>query len=148
MKKLHAGHAVIAGMAVFILIMTQFMVRAYYNQESLVAEDYYAKELHYQEQIDKLRNAADLPEGVRITPMVGRVLVELPDVFLGRTVTGEFFLMRPSDERSDRRLPLRVDPSGRATMDTAGLPSGAYSLQLEWQSDGVTYLVEEDLHLP
>lgn len=148
MKKLHAGHAVIAGMAVFILIMTQFMVRAYYNQETLVAEDYYAKELRYQEQIDKMHNTAALEETVSVSPMAGFLVVALPDVFQGKEVTGELYLMRPSDERSDLRVPLRVDANGRFTVDTSNLLKGAYVLQLEWQVEGVAYLLEEDVHLP
>lgn len=148
MKKLHAGHAVIAGMAAFILIMTQFMVRAYYNQESLVAEDYYAKELRYQEQIDKMHNAVALEEGVTVSPLPGRLVVDLPKVFLRKEVTGELFLMRPSDERSDLRVPFRVDGNGRFTVDTSKLLKGAYKLQLEWRADSVDYLLEEDIFLP
>lgn len=147
MKKLHAGHAVIIGMSIFILIMTQFMVRAYYNQESLVAEDYYTKELRYQEQIDKMHNTAALEVAVRVSPLAGHLVLDFPEVFHGKEISGELFLMRPSDERADLRVPLRVDANGRFTVDTSKLLKGAYSLQLEWQADSVAYFLEENIHL-
>jgi len=146
--KLHAGHAVIVVMAIFILIMTQFMVRAYHNQESLVAEDYYAKEIRYQEQIDKLHNTRALDEAVRIDALPGRLVIDFPQAMHGKTITGELFLMRPSDARSDLRIPVTADANGRFTVDTGQQLKGAYMVQLEWQAGGTAYLTEDNVHLP
>lgn len=145
--KLHAGHAIVAVMAVFILIMTQFMVRAYHNQETLVAEDYYARELRYQEQIDKLQNVVALGEDVRFELLPGRLELTFPAALRGKPITGELFLMRPNDARGDLRVPLRVDGEGRFTVDTEPLHKGAYSLHLEWEADGVAYLTEDRVHV-
>lgn len=146
--KLHAGHAVIVVMAIFILIMTQFMVRAYHNQESLVAEDYYAKEIRYQEQIDKLHNTRALDEAVRIQALPGRLVIDFPQAIIGQAITGELFLMRPSDARSDLRIPVTADANGRFSVDTSEQLKGAYSVQLEWQAGGTAYLTEDNIHLP
>lgn len=146
--KLHAGHAVIVVMAIFILIMTQFMVRAYQNQESLVADDYYAKEIRYQEQIDKLHNTSALEEAVRIEALPGRLVIDFPQAMRGQAITGELFLMRPSDARSDLRIPVAADANGRFTVDTGEQLKGAYMVQLEWQAGGTSYLTEDNVHLP
>ncbi len=146
--KLHAGHAVIVVMAIFILIMTQFMVRAYHNQESLVAEDYYAKEISYQEQIDKKHNTSSLGEAVHIEALPGRLVIDFPKAMHGQAITGELYLMRPSDERSDLRLPITADGNGRFTVDTGDQLKGAYTVQLEWQAGGTAYLTEDNIHLP
>lgn len=145
--KLHAGHAIVAAMAAFILIMTQFMVRAYHNQETLVAEDYYAQELRYQEQIDKLQNVKALGEDVRFEVRPGRLELNFPSALHGRKISGELFLMRPDNERGDLRVPLNVDAEGRSTVDTGNLLKGAYSLHLEWAADGVAYLTEDRVHI-
>lgn len=145
--KLHAGHYIVVVMAAFILIMTQFMVRAYHNQETLVAEDYYARELRYQEQIDKLHNVAALGEDVRFEVRPGRLELTFPTALNGTAITGELFLMRPNDARGDLRVPLRVDAQGRFTVDTEPLLKGAYSVHLEWEADGVAYLTEDRVHV-
>lgn len=146
--KLHAGHAVIIAMTAFIIIMTQFMVRAYHNQESLVAEDYYARELRYQEQIDKMANTAALGEAVQVQALAGRLVLNMPAAVIGKTVTGELFLMRPSDAGSDLRVPVNVDANGRFTVDTGKQAKGAYTLHMEWQVDGTAYLTEDHVYLP
>jgi hypothetical protein len=146
--KLHAGHAVIVVMAIFILIMTQFMVRAYHNQETLVSEDYYAKEIRYQEQIDKMHNTSALGEAVQFEALPGRLVIDFPRSMHGQAITGELFLMRPSDVRSDLRVPITADADGRFTIDTGDQLQGAYSAHLEWQVAGNEYLTEEKVHLP
>lgn len=145
--KLHWGHAIIATMAGFILIMVQFMVRAYHNQETLVAEDYYAREIRYQEQIDKLGNAARLGELVQFECRPGHLSIVFPQLLRGSEITGELFLMRPNDAQGDHRVPLRVDGEGRFTMDTDALLKGAYSVHLEWKANGVPYLSEDRVHV-
>jgi hypothetical protein len=145
--KLHPGHAIVVAMAAFILIMIQFMVRAYNNQESLVAEDYYAKELRYQEQIDKLQNAASLEQEVRFDALPGRLVLTFPPSVPPGAISGELFMMRPNDESADRRVPLKVDPQGRFSVDTGDLPKGAYLVHLEWKANDVEYLTEDRIHL-
>lgn len=145
--KLNWGHAIIATMTGFILIMVQFMVRAYHNQESLVAEDYYAREIRYQEQIDKLGNAALLGEFVKVESRPGHLHFVFPKAVRGQEISGELFLMRPNDPRGDLRVPVRVDAGGGFTVDTGSLHKGAYSVHLEWESNGVAYLTEDHVHI-
>jgi len=146
--KLDWGHSIAIAMAIFILIMAQFMVRAYHHQEALVAEDYYARELRYQEQIDKLGNAAALGEAVRFDVRPGEVVLTFPEVVRHGAITGELFLMRPSDARADHRTAVRADSAGRFVLDTRGMLKGAYTVHLEWSSGGQDHLTEDRLHLP
>ena len=145
--KLHAGHAIVAAMGAFILIMTQFMVRAYHNQETLVAEDYYARELRYQEQIDKLNNVAALGTDVHITVLPGRLDLQFPEGSDPSGITAELYLMRPDDERADLRVTVVPDPQGRFTLDTGDVLKGAYLFHLEWRAAGVEYLTEDRIHV-
>lgn len=145
--KLHAGHAIVAAMAAFILIMTQFMVRAYHNQETLVAEDYYAKELRYQEQIDKLQNASRLGEKVRFEMTPGSLEIRFPADVNGKLVSGELFLMRSDDARADRRVTVSVPEGTSFTVPTKDMLPGVYSVQLEWTADGVAYLAEDRIYV-
>jgi hypothetical protein len=146
--KLHAGHAVVAVMVIFILIMTQFMVRAYHNQETLVAEDYYGDELRYQDQIDKLKNVSTLGQDVKVDPQPGTLTFTFPEVLRGKAIAGELYLMRPSDAAADHRVAFTVDAEGRYVLDTRTMPTGAYTVQLEWNAEGTKYLTEDRIHLP
>jgi hypothetical protein len=146
--KLHWGHAITLVMLAFVAIMVQFAVRAINNPESLVAEDYYALELRYQEQIEKLGNVAALERDVRITVADGFLELHFPEVPGGERISGEMFLMRPSDARFDRRAAVVADAAGKWRMPTSEMLRGAYRLQLEWRSGGTAFLTEDQLYLP
>ncbi len=146
--KLNWGHGVIMVMAAFIAIMVQFMYRAYHNQESLVAEDYYARELRYQEQIDKLANAAALDGKVQVDVRPGQIVFLFPEQVRDQAISAELFLMRPSDARGDHQVRMAVGEDGSAAVDTRELFRGAYHLRLEWSAAGTEYLLEDRIHLP
>ena len=67
------GKAIFLVMTAFVLLMASFMYRAAFNQEELVAENYYEQEIKYQQQIDKLNRTGALGEAVSLG-MVGRRL--------------------------------------------------------------------------
>jgi hypothetical protein len=146
--KLNWGHGIFITMAIFIVMMTSFMVRAFNNQEELVAEDYYAQELKYQERIDRMTNARAAGEAVRAEVYAGALTLAFPAQVRGKAVTGQVRLLKPNDSRADQVLPLAVDTTGRCTLDTRGWMKGAYHLQVDWTVDGVEHYSEDHIHVP
>lgn len=140
------GKAIFLVMTVFVLLMASFMYRAAFNQEELVAEDYYAQELRYQEQIDKLNRAAALEGQVQLVLNGSTLQIEWPQTVRGKAVAGELYLQRPSDARADARFSVTPDTSGVATIDLGGRLKGAYNAVLDWSADGTTYLTKERLY--
>jgi hypothetical protein len=145
--KLTWGRAIFLVMTVFVLLMASFMYRAAFNQEELVAEDYYAQELRYQDQIDKLNRTAALDGQVHMELTGGTLRVEWPQAVRGKAVSGELYLQRPSDARADARFPVKPDTSGVAIIDLGDRLKGAYNAVLEWSADGTTYLTQERLYV-
>ncbi len=146
--KLNWGHGIFITMAIFIVMMTSFMVRAFNNQEELVAEDYYAQELKYQERIDHMTNASAAGEAVRAEVSTGALTLVFPAQVRGKAVTGQVRLLKPNDSRADQVLPLAVDSAGRCLLDTRGWMKGAYHLQVDWTMDGVQHFSEDHIHIP
>lgn len=140
------GKAIFLVMTVFVLLMASFMYRAAFNQEELVAEDYYAQELRYQEQIDKLNRTAALDGKVHVVLNGSTLQIEWPQAVRNKAVAGELYLQRPSDARADARFPVKPDTSGVASIDLGDRLKGAYNIVLEWSADGTTYLTQERLH--
>ena len=146
--KLSWGHGIVLVMLAFIAIMVQFMYRAYHNQESLVAEDYYARELRYQEDIDRRSNADELIERVQIQIHPDRIEFQFPDELKDTAIVAKVILMRPSDPLGDGVWGISADGEGHATLDTRGLLRGAYHIRLEWTAADKEYLLEDRIHLP
>ncbi len=141
--KFNWGTGTAIALGAFIALMVGFMVKASTEQEQLVAEDYYAQELRYQERLDQLNRTGS---GQADLQVVGdSLLVTLsevaPSVVLLR-------LQRPSDERADRSFELRPDDAGRCGVPLTGLLRGLYKAELEWTGPAGIVLVEERIVLP
>jgi hypothetical protein len=147
MKNFHYGHGVMVAMAAFILIMAHFMVRAINNQEELVAQDYYAQELRYQQRIEQLERTMALGR-TTVEARKGELVITLPTTVHQRAVSGELYLMRTNNARLDHRATVQASAEGRVVVDTSTLPPGAYLMQFDWAVDGKDYFTEERVHLP
>ena len=67
--KLNWGTGIVIAMISFMIFILTFVYRSVVMDEyqhELVSEDYYGDELHYQEEIDKLKNASNLETDVAL----------------------------------------------------------------------------------
>jgi hypothetical protein len=135
-------------MTAFVLLMASFMYRAAFNQEELVAENYYEQEIKYQEQIDKLNRAGALGEAVRMEVVGNELVISFPQEVQGRALSGELYLQRPSDARADARLPVSVDSLGQMRVPIDQRMKGAYNTVLEWRADGDEFLSKDRIYIP
>jgi len=113
----------------------------------LVTEDYYAKELAYQEQIDKMKNVKALGKDVVIDVQNGAVVLSFPIEEAKGAISGELLFFRPSDGNLDRQISLSVDSNGTMIIATIEMQPGIYNLQIEWQVDDIEMYSEETIYL-
>ncbi len=142
------GKAVFLVMTAFVLLMASFMYRAAFNQEELVAENYYEQEIKYQQQIDKLNRTGALGEAVRMEVVGNELVISFPPEVRGRAVSGELYLQRPSDSRADARLAIVVDSLGMMRVPIEERMKGAYNTVLEWRADEDEFLSKDRIHIP
>ncbi|MCB0458727.1 MAG: FixH family protein, partial [Flavobacteriaceae bacterium] len=67
--KLNWGGAIVIVMALFMIFILQYVYRTITMDEydhHLVSEDYYKDELFYQKEIDKIKNANELPQNLKV----------------------------------------------------------------------------------
>lgn len=145
--KLNWGTGILATLAVFVGMMAWFAMRAMNNPESLVAEDYYQRELHFQGDIDKLDRSRSAGHDVRVDPQADSLVFQFPRATSKGRITGRLQLMRPSDERADRVMDVHPDSAGRFAFATYDLLKGAYRLRLDWSIDGEERLYEQPIEV-
>ncbi len=142
------GKAIFLVMTAFVLLMASFMYRAAFNQEELVADNYYEQEIKYQQQIDKLNRTGELAETVRMEVVGNELVISFPAEVHGKSVSGELYLQRPSDSRADARIAVAIDSLGRMHVPIEDRMKGAYNTVLEWRADSVNYLSKDRIHIP
>ncbi|RIW12030.1 nitrogen fixation protein FixH [Algoriphagus lacus] len=125
----------------FILTLVVISVRQ--DDIHLVTENYYEKEIKYQDQIEREKSAAALDREVLVFDAQAKVMVlDLP---VG--AKGNLQLFRPSDARLDQELALDITNEGKTTVPLEKLKSGYWRVQLTWTENGVEFYEEKKISL-
>jgi hypothetical protein len=107
----------------------------------LEAPDYYAKELAFQEQIDKKNRSNALVEPLKMSIEKDRIVLDFP--FEGSAIQGEIELFRPSDAIHDRKFMIRADENGMMKIPVKEMAPGPYRMKVDWVYKGIAYYDEE-----
>jgi hypothetical protein len=125
----------------FILTLVIISVRQ--DDIHLVTENYYEKEIKYQDQIEREKSAAALDREVLVFDAQSKAMVlDLP---VG--AKGNIQLFRPSDARLDQELSLDIKEEGKTTIPLEKLKSGYWRVQLTWTENGVEFYEEKKISL-
>lgn len=125
----------------FILTLVVISVRQ--DDIHLVTENYYEKEIKYQDQIEREKSAAGLDREVLVFDSQSKSMqLDLP---VG--AKGNLQLFRPSDARLDQELSLDITEVGKTTVPLDKLKSGYWRVQLTWTENGVEFYQEKKISL-
>ncbi|MGZ4076494.1 MAG: FixH family protein, partial [Bacteroidia bacterium] len=85
----------------FALLMGTMVAMCMHQKDDLVSEDYYEKELVFQNKIDETNNANALNEKIKHFITDENMELKFPSVFKDKKVSGEILFFRPSDASKD-----------------------------------------------
>lgn len=138
------GKGILLTIIAFVgFILTLVIISVRQDDIHLVTENYYEKELKYQDQIDRETSAAGLDREVLVFDSEAKSMVlDLP---VG--AKGNLKLFRPSDERLDQELLLDILQEGKTTVPLEKLKSGYWKVQLTWTENGVDFYQEKKISL-
>lgn len=138
------GKGILITIIAFVgFIMTLVVISVRQDDIQLVTENYYEKEIKYQEHIEREKSASTLDREVLIFDAQGKaMLLDLP---LG--AKGSLQLFRPSDARLDRVLPLEITSEGKTKVPLDDLKAGYWRVQLTWTEDGKDFYKEKKITL-
>jgi len=148
--KFNWGTGIAAGIVCFMTFILQYVIRVQfddrYNNE-LVTENYYQKESEVNSNRLKAQNAKALGDSLRIEPTDRGLEVYFPENIRAEEVRGSLSLYRPSNEKLDKVIPLKLT-SARLLVPHNQLVSGRWDITLEYRYEGRDYLKRETLMLP
>ena len=132
----------------FVLLTLGFVFFAMNQRVDLVTDNYYEKELKYQDQIDKLQRTKSLNKKTDIRVLDKSVLIKFalpPD----KNIQKDYILLyRPSDPSKDVKLPVSADSLGVQVIPAEKLQKGFWKVKLSWTSSGAEYYEESILNIP
>ncbi|WP_055448601.1 FixH family protein [Lacinutrix mariniflava] len=135
---------VMAAFMCFILYFVYLMSTTESFSHDLVTEDYYAKEMLYQNEIDAETNTNNLTERfVSKKTDKGWLLVFPKELELSK-IKGKVFLYRPSNETLDFNLELNLTSSHLLIPDNKML-GGRWNITIDFMYEGTPYLYKEQI---
>lgn len=113
----------------------------------LVTDNYYEKELVYQDQIESIRRAEALPEQVTYVDEDEYIKIKFPKIFPHNEIKGEIHLYRPSDEKMDIVFPIELDSNRTVLIPKNELQMGYWKAKIDWRVKSVNYFNEYRIYL-
>jgi hypothetical protein len=130
-----------AGVAAVIIIASR-------QSDSLVSENYYERELKYQDQINAAARAKNAGAVVRLDAASGKILVTIPAEQVKQNLSGQMIFYRASSSEMDKEIKLQPDAGGLQAVDVSGLADGPWLVRVRWSAGGQDYYLEQKITLP
>lgn len=140
--KLNWGTGIALFYITFVVVLVAVVIQSTTYDNSLVSDDYYADDLNYQQQYDKLANSRDLAEDLSVRLQTAQEWVELVYPSDLDRAAGEIFFFCPSDSKSDFSVAVQPGDDNRQTVPVAGLKPGLWRVKVDWQAGGKSYYKE------
>jgi hypothetical protein len=131
------------------VLMIGVMVYVFVNQQvDLVSDDYYERELAFQDKINEMNNANALPEKITHIISSSEIQLQFPSLFKGQKVQGEIYFFRPSDKLKDFKSTINLNDNVQQIIALNSLSKGMYKMQINWTANEKKYFSEEVIVIP
>ncbi|SFC34406.1 FixH protein [Zunongwangia mangrovi] len=143
--KFNWGTGLVIGMGCFIGFIMFFVIKMSTDEKyehDLVVEDYYGKELHFQQEIDAEKNLNLFSEEI-----TGNKTNEGYELVFPETqgkIEGKVNLYRPSNKKLDFTLPLELT-EGKIVIPEAQLIDGRWDISVEMTYQGKEVLFKKSI---
>ena len=138
---------IVIAIIAFVVFILSFVYRVTFMAEydhHLVSEEYYKDELNYQQEIDKLNNAAILKEDVTLKKVDNGLLISFPAEFEPTQISGLISFKRLSNDKIDFQFPIKLI-SNHYLLNDDNLVAGRWDVKIEWKINNTTYLFKEKI---
>ncbi|MCT4589422.1 MAG: FixH family protein [Carboxylicivirga sp.] len=145
--KFNWGHGIVLVIVTGVIGFLSLVFITTRERIDMVTDDYYPKELKYDEQITKIKNYNALTKKVVITSDKG-IQIEFPDnIADANAIIGKVHLYRPSDKSLDVEKEIKLNPDYQMSLSSDKLKKGKYELIIEWEANGQPYLTKQELYI-
>lgn len=144
--KLNWGNKIAIVYIAFVVFTLGMVYLSFGEKFELVTEDYYAKELAYQDQIDKKSRLGALEEKIKVSVENQNLTIEFPHPN-ETVIKGKIVCFRPSDEGRDFEEIITVNDKKHSIPLTKFI-KGKYLIQIDWMANEVTYYTEKTIIIP
>ncbi|MEZ4909746.1 MAG: FixH family protein [Saprospiraceae bacterium] len=138
--------ALVLFFVLFIGTLVFILIKSRQYDHSLVIDDYYNQDIHYQEHYDKVKNMTNLTENVKISH--DNANHELSIIFpSGNDKHGDIILYNPLSKHLDKKYSFDIQGDSIYKIPTDNLKTGRWKIKLDWKQNSQNYYFEEEIVL-
>lgn len=141
-SKFNWGTGILVAIIVFMTITVVTVIFLMNQKVDLVTDNYYAKEIKYQQQIDRMNRTNEMAEGVIINSENEFIKIIFPKSSNLKNIKGTIQFYRPSDSGQDFTLPLVIDSSDQQLIPSKILKKGYWKIKIDWTDGALDYYKE------
>ncbi len=141
-SKFNWGTGILIAIIVFMTITVVTVIFLMNQKVDLVTDNYYAKEIKYQQQIDRMNRTNEMTESVKINSDNEFIKIIFPKSSNLKNIKGTIQFYRPSDSGQDFTLPLVIDSSDQQLIPSKILKKGFWKIKLDWTESSLDYYKE------
>lgn len=139
--RINWGTGLVIAMILFIGFILFFVVQIVTDSKhdyDLVTEDYYSRELVYQDELDAEKNSNSLKNNIASKRTDDGWVFVFPEEVEGSKVSGKVIMYRPSDKNLDFELPLEMQ-GNEFLIPNNKIVSGRWNATIIWDYEGKQY---------
>ena len=131
---------IFAGGILFLVVLSSK------ENTDLVSNDYYNKEIAFQSQIDKEKNADQLaqPLQVAFNKSTDVVSISFPNK-IHSSIEGKIHFFKPDDAALDFDVNIATDSSLQQNVNAEKMKKGLWRAQVDWKSNGKSFYEEKNV---
>jgi hypothetical protein len=137
------GNKIVLAFILFAAFIGYMVVKAFQEDFDLVAEDYYAQEINYQQKLNKLSNASEEGKEVLVSQKGGEVHLTFPD----KGTTGKIHFYHPSRKIFDRTFDINLKDDLLQKIDRSELVAGSYRVNITWMTGDEEFYQQSSFYI-
>ena len=146
--KINWGTGIVIAMIAFMSFILYFVVKMFTEdqyQYDLVVEEYYKKEIGFQDELNAEKNAIDLSENVVIEQTESGIIIDFPGNEASSAIDGVVTFYRPSNKNLDFTKPVILEDQ-KMFIPKNEIAAGRWNISVRWDQNGKTYLTRKNIN--
>ncbi len=139
------GHKLLIVIILFLVTMIGVVFYASQQTNEMIDDQYYQKELKYQEVIDAKKNLNAVSGEPMLHQTPTEVVLHFPVGTFEKMESGSLELLRADNKSKDVSLTLHPNYSDLMVIPKQKLHKGHYQVRISWRNDQKAYYREETL---
>lgn len=137
------GKGIVIGMVLFMSFIIFLVVNLMMHKVDLESEDYYKREMNYEQEITAVKNSEALTEKVKLLQQENFVVVQVPDKADLNSIEVRF--LRPDDQKLDKTF--KVVGTKSYLIPKEELSKGKYNIEISYLADSKVCLQKEEIYI-